>query len=179
MDLLKRNKMLAAAASLSCMIASCPADAASASMQISGSVYQNTCAAAVVTQPANGIVRLGSYWMDQFVAQGGKTAWRTFTISLSGCTITTASNAQFSFDGPDTLAPALFALAAGSVRGVAIELRRKNAATSITPKVALAIPITAGSSSYDFEFDARYRANGAQLGVGRANANVPFSVSYN
>lgn len=144
-------------------------------IQYTGRITPETC----VVQPASNSQRIdmGQFSVADFMKAGDVSPSKPFSITLERCTANIRA-AKVTFSGTlDSRDRTLIALtaAADAAKGVGIEILDATGA-KIVPGTQVRHPVGPGSAVLDYSL--RYRASGAAVGAGKADAVVFFDVDY-
>ena len=152
--------------------------AADGTISFTGSVTDTACT--VDAASANQTVKLGTVAASSFTAAGSTAAAARFSINLTGCPAA-AKTASVRFDGLVSSGnSSLLSLSPGqTATNLGVGLYQLDSSQLIpigspTPSVPLT---TSGTNT--ISFIAKYVAISTPVGVGTANANATFTVSYN
>lgn len=161
-----------------CIVISKIADAHDGQVNITGSIQSNTCI--VDTDSKNMTVSMGSVSSKQFYEAGATSAAQKFTIKLIKCgDAATAVKVTFrgTSDGRD---PRLLALdgGTGSASGMGIAILDLNRQPVALNTQSVNYAITPGALTVSLDFYAEYKANGAAVNAGDANATATFVLDY-
>lgn len=148
--------------------------ASDVTFNISGSIKYNPC---TITTGANQNVELGTYNLNSFSSAGLISPPKLFEIKLDNCP--SNSSIQVMFAG-DALAENnnLIALQPGGAENVGIILYESDQKTVI-PINSMSTPkdVLMGQENI-LKFYAAYMTTGI-VTVGKSNANISFTISYN
>ncbi|MEQ0826538.1 fimbrial protein [Enterobacter dykesii] len=154
------------------------ADAHDGTVNISGTIQDNTCELAPDSQ--NKSVDMGTVAGSQFRRAGDFSPAKHFTLSLQNCG-PAASEATVTFSGTaDSQNPELFAIEAvtDSASGLAMGIYDSIGQRIAPGETSSGVMLKPGQTSVELDFFARYVTVMDSVRVGNANVVVTFMVNY-
>lgn len=171
---MKRNLMLLTVALLS----SCAMADEGVSLNITGTVRDNTCSVSSDDQSKN--VSLGEVSSRQFEKVGDMSPVQPFTLLLEKCSaeingVTVVFSGQTDPDNPQ-----IFAIdnGAGNASGIGVGIYDQSRTLLPVGETSVSYSLPPGQTSLSLQFYARYIATKDHVVSGNANATATFVVNY-